>query len=134
MAERKGVSGIRLDHRFIHCWESTAIRLDRPRLTADLSFGGRTGTAGPAFARAALHIDEPAHGFLVLPGWTKGLAWLNGVLLGRYWESGLQVTSCAPAPLWRAGANDIVILELRDVGTSLKLRAEPDLGDRAVMA
>ena len=132
IGERKGVSGIRLEHRFIHGWDSTAIRLDRAGLTTDLTFGPRTETAGPVFARARLHVEEPGDGFLALPGWSKGFLWLNGILLGRYWDIGPQVTLYAPAPLWTAGANEIVILELHEPGTQVQLLDEPDLGEPAV--
>lgn len=133
IGERKGVSGIRINHRFIHGWDSTAIRLDRPGLTADLAFGQRTDTGGPVFARATVDIAAPADGFIALPGWSKGFLWLNGVLLGRYWDTGPQVTLYAPAPLWQAGANEIVILELHEAGAHVQLRDQPDLGDRAAV-
>ena len=58
--------------------------------------------------------------------------WLNGILLGRYWDIGPQVTLYAPAPLWTAGANEIVILELHEPGTQVQLLDEPDLGEPAV--
>ncbi|AXG14309.1 hypothetical protein [Intrasporangium calvum] len=55
----------------------------------------------------------------------RGFVWFNGVLLGRYWEVGPQVTLYAPAPLWLAGANEVVVLELDHPGTQLELRADP---------
>ena len=76
----------------------------------------------------SIEIDAPADGFLALPGWRKGFLWLNGTLLGRYWGIGPQVTLYAPAPLWRSGSNDIVILEMEQAGGEVELRAEPDLG------
>ena len=30
-------------------------------------------------------VSEPRDTFLSLPGWHKGVAWVNGVNLGRYW-------------------------------------------------
>jgi len=39
--------------------------------------------------------------------------WVNGFLLGRYWETaGPQHALYAPAPLLRAGANEVVVLDL----------------------
>ncbi|GAA6526997.1 beta-galactosidase family protein [Intrasporangium sp. DVR] len=128
IGERKGVAGIRIAHRFVHDWGSVAIRLDEPGLTDRLQFGAVAGSAGPVFARATLAVDEPADGFLALPGWAKGFVWLNGALLGRYWEVGPQVTLYAPAPFWRAGANEVVVLEMERAGSLVELRADPDLG------
>jgi beta-galactosidase len=58
--------------------------------------------------------------------------WLNGVLLGRYWELGPQVTLYAPAPLWRPGHNEVVVLEMQRPSTCLEVRDEPDLGGQPV--
>ena len=52
--------------------------------------------------------------FLSLPGWHKGLAWINGFNLGRYWPVvGPQKTLYVPGSLLVAhpANNKIVILE-----------------------
>ncbi|NRQ36193.1 beta-galactosidase [Nonomuraea sp. NN258] len=81
-----------------------------------------------SFFRAELTVAEPADAFLALPGWGKGYVWVNGFLLGRYWERGPQRTLYVPAPLLRSGANEIVWLELDRVGSPLEIRTEPELG------
>ena len=48
--------------------------------------------------RGEFHIAAPGpqllDSFLKLPGWRKGLAWVNGFNLGRYWPAaGPQVTT-----------------------------------------
>jgi beta-galactosidase len=158
MGERKGISGgIRLGRRWIHGWSSRPVRLDDPgfiesenrlddRAAAtsrpghgDSADGGPgddgSGDAadadaanGPSFHRADVAVAAPADGFLALPGWGKGFVWLNGFLLGRYWEIGPQRTLYAPAPLWRKGANTVSVLEMEAVGGPLELRDRPDLG------
>ena len=130
IGERKGLRGVRVAHRNVHGWESTALRIDAPYLTDRVGFGAEQPGAdrGPVFARATIDIDEPADGFLALPGWGKGFLWLNGTLLGRYWGIGPQVTLYAPAPLWRNGSNEVVVLEMEQRGTEVELRDEPDLG------
>ena len=54
--------------------------------------------------------------------------WVNGFLLGRYWEIGPQLTLYVPAPLLETGTNTITVLELERSGSNLELRAEPELG------
>jgi len=54
--------------------------------------------------------------------------WLNGFLLGRYWDKGPQVTLYAPAPLLNPGLNRIKVLEVGKPGTVVELREQPDLG------
>nr|HMN59973.1 beta-galactosidase [Anaerolinea sp.] len=83
----------------------------------------------PAFFRGSFHVDRPADTYLALPGWTKGVAWVNGFNLGRYWKRGPQKTLYIPAPLLEAGANEIVLFELHGASKpEVDLRAEADLG------
>ncbi|MFF7330064.1 beta-galactosidase [Streptomyces sp. NPDC008150] len=128
LEDRKGiVGGLRLDNQYQFGWENRPLPLD------DLSALRFTDTAadGPAFHRATVTVPGPADGFLALPGWTKGMVWLNGEALGRYWNIGPQRTLYAPGPLWHTGDNEIVILELHQAGTELEISAAPDLGPSA---
>ena len=69
--------------------------------------------AGPVLLRADRSILEaPADLFLDTGEWGKGIAWLNGFPLGRYWRRGPQRTLYVPRPVVRAGANELVVLEL----------------------
>ncbi len=56
------------------------------------------------------------------------MVWLNDFALGRYWDRGPQRTLYAPAPLWRAGRNELTVLELHRAGPEIDLRDAPDLG------
>ncbi|MEV7416548.1 beta-galactosidase [Streptomyces sp. NPDC089919] len=132
LADRKGITGgVRLDNQYQFDWEIRPLPLED---LAGLRFGPPAGAdqadgpGAPAFHRLELDLAEPADGFLALPGWTKGMVWLNGFALGRFWDRGPQRTLYAPAPLWRAGRNELVVLELHRQGGPLELRAEPDLG------
>ncbi|MGV9365271.1 glycoside hydrolase family 35 protein [Amycolatopsis sp. NPDC003731] len=68
--------------------------------------------AGPVVLRARIDVDEPADLFLDTGEWGKGVAWLNGFALGRYWRRGPQRTLYVPRPVVRPGANELVVLEL----------------------
>ncbi|SEF38036.1 beta-galactosidase [Amycolatopsis pretoriensis] len=68
--------------------------------------------AGPVLLRASVDVDASADLFLDTGEWGKGLVWFNGFPLGRYWRRGPQRTLYVPRPVVRAGANDLVVLEL----------------------
>ncbi|MGW7636573.1 glycoside hydrolase family 35 protein [Streptomyces decoyicus] len=122
----KGISGkVLLDDEELSDWEIRRLPLDN--LSA-LKFGSGDTPTGPAFHRARIHVDTPADGFLAFPGWDKGMVWLNGFALGRYWSLGPQVTLYAPSHLWRRGRNELVVLEMERTGDRIELRAEPDIG------
>jgi beta-galactosidase len=123
---------VRLGRRFVHGWESIALPLDAEGLVERLRLDAeRPPQHAPALGQATFVVERPADGFIALPGWGKGFAWLNGFLLGRYWSIGPQRTLYAPAPLWRSGRNVVTVLELHEPGQAVELRDEPDLGDTA---
>ncbi|MFF8840241.1 beta-galactosidase family protein [Streptomyces sp. NPDC015130] len=110
-------------------WRSRALPLDHPDTLAYTPADPARPPVGPTFHRGTLAVDEPADTFLHLDGWTKGLAWINGFPLGRYWSRGPQTSLYVPAPVLRAGANDVTVLELHAAATRhVHLRDTPALG------
>ncbi|MGW4800676.1 glycoside hydrolase family 35 protein [Nonomuraea sp. NPDC004297] len=129
----KGLLGpVLIDRRMVQGWDSTPIPLQE-WTAADLARATWRADGGdPAvrtgFAVATVRVEEPADTFLALPGSGRGLVWVNGFLLGRHWDIGPQVTLYCPAPLLRAGANTVTVLELERLGDVLELRDRPELG------
>jgi len=75
---------------------------------------------------------EPKDTFLHMKGWTKGVVFINGHNLGRYWEIGPQETLYLPSPWLRKGVNELLIFELHkcenpDVSfvTEPKIKGDP---------
>ncbi|CAK9867730.1 unnamed protein product [Sphagnum jensenii] len=89
-----------------------------PDLAEDLQVGG----GGPAFYRGVLKIEnsqKSADTFISFRGWTKGVAFVNGFNLGRFWPSiGPQCTLYVPAPLLHSGDNELILLELESLTTA----------------
>ncbi|MBB6729513.1 glycoside hydrolase family 35 protein [Cohnella zeiphila] len=83
------------------------------------SDSSEAAAVGPAFYRGTFHVEEAADTFLKLEGWTKGVAYVNGFNLGRYWEKGPQRTLYVPGPLLRAGENELVLFELHGAKTPI---------------
>ncbi|MFD6879589.1 MULTISPECIES: beta-galactosidase family protein [unclassified Streptomyces] len=154
--DRKGIwRGVRHGHQHLFEWEITPLpltdlsgldwstpadtRTDADATTdADVTTDAATPTepAGPAAATEPTfhrfsHTPDtpPADSFIDLSGWGTGLVWLNGFLLGHYdTPRGPQRTLYAPAPLWRAAGNEIVVLEMERPGAELRLNDRPELG------
>ncbi|MBY0491679.1 MAG: beta-galactosidase [Gemmatimonadaceae bacterium] len=112
MIDRKGItdrvtlSGMTLTH-----WQVYPLPLtDRwvRALTPDADPGSRPGL----FFRGSFNMDTPTDTFLDMTGYTKGVVWVNGHNLGRYWDIGPQTRLYAPASVLKAGRNDVVVLDL----------------------
>jgi len=127
LLDRKGIAGgVMLDWQFQFGWEVYPLPLDD---LSRLEFNPAVANQFPAFFRGTLKVDAPADTFLSLPGWTKGVAWVNGFNLGRYWNRGPQKTLYVPAPVLKNGDNQILIFELH--GTEkfeVEFLDHPDLG------
>lgn len=69
---------------------------------------------GPAFYRGAFTVESLGDTFLDLRGWGKGVVWVNGHHLGRYWQIGPQQTVFVPAGWLQKGRNEIIVLDLEE--------------------
>lgn len=88
---------------------------------------------GPALFYGELNIPETvADTWWNTSGWGKGVLFVNGFNLGRYWPlAGPQMTMYIPSALLRQGANTFVILEQQKAPTDLLIRFvdEPDFSE-----
>lgn len=67
----------------------------------------------PVFYKKTLKLDKVADTYLDMQdGWKKGVVWVNGHNLGRYWFVGPQQALYCPAPFLKQGDNEIIVLEL----------------------
>ena len=64
------------------------------------------------FYKATLMLDAAGDTFLDMRDWIKGVVWVNGYNLGRYWNVGPQFRLFCPAPWLRRGYNEVVIFDL----------------------
>ena len=84
----------------------------------------------PTFLSGDFDINETADTFIRLDGFTKGVVFVNGFNIGRYWNTaGPQKTLYIPAPLLKTGKNNITVLELEHCVTNEVLLTDVcDLG------
>ncbi|MGF2949220.1 glycoside hydrolase family 35 protein [Microbacterium alcoholitolerans] len=130
--EAKGIlQGVVINNRrYVHGWEHRVLGDAVPSgVAAGVGAAGVADVAGVAgVAVATFDVADVADAWLALPGAGKGMVWLNGFLLGRHWERGPQETLYAPAPLWREGANEVVVLDTDRLGATVEIREEPVFG------
>ncbi|WP_426328921.1 glycoside hydrolase family 35 protein [Pedobacter sp. R-06] len=72
-----------------------------------------TGTGnGPTLQKGSFQISTIADTYLDMTDWGKGVVWVNGHNLGKYWAIGPQQTLYIPQEWLKKGKNDIAVLEL----------------------
>ncbi len=68
--------------------------------------------AGPVYRRGTFNLEKTGDTFIDMRLWGKGIVFVNGNNLGRYWNIGPQQTLYCPAPFLKKGQNEIVVVEL----------------------
>ncbi|AZS45829.1 beta-galactosidase family protein [Microbacterium oxydans] len=125
--EGKGIMrGVMIGRRLVNGWTHRLVLQEAPTAAPGLD---RSAEASDGVAVASFDIAEPLDAWLAFPGGSKGMVWLNGFLLGRYWKVGPQETLYAPAPLWKVGRNEVVVLDTDGLGATVEIRDEPSFGE-----
>jgi beta-galactosidase len=135
IGEVKGLIGpARTATRELTTWQTVVLgleRLDGP--VPDTLRAGpgleTSGPRGPGWSRGTFRTAAGVDHFLRLDGWTRGLVWVNGFLLGRYSSAGPTATLYVPGPLLTGDGDECVVLELEGAaGSGVRFVAGPDLG------
>jgi len=117
LLDRKGITDrVTLEGMTLMRWNAVPLPMDEAFLEG-LRFENETGAENDGrpgiFFRGFFDLTETGDTFLDLSGWTKGVVWVNGRNLGRYWEIGPQKRLFCPAPFLREGRNTVIVFDLR---------------------
>jgi len=90
-----------MDKKFIYDLRSSGKNLDKPGI----------------FFRGSFVLSRPAGNlsadtFIDVSNYIKGIVWINGHNLGRYWNIGPQKRLYCPASWLKEGLNEIMIFDL----------------------
>lgn len=72
--------------------------------------------SSPTFFRTHFNLTTTGDTFLDVRALGKGVVWINGHSLGRYWNVGPQDTLYVPGPWLKIGKNEIVVFDLKPTG------------------
>ncbi|XP_036006073.1 beta-galactosidase-1-like protein 2 isoform X2 [Fundulus heteroclitus] len=132
--QRKGIVGdIELNHTPLRGFTMFCLDL-KPCFLKRLSTSGQWKTdykspPVPGFFQAKLVVDGlPKDTFIKLPDWGKGVVFVNGQNLGRYWLIGPQQFLYLPGPWLRTGENQIIVFEEEKVDGKILFSETPDCG------
>jgi beta-galactosidase len=88
--------------------------------------GKRKAIVGrPAFYRAEVTLDSTGDIFLDMRGWGKGIVFVNGHAIGRYWKVGPQQTLYVPGCWLKKGTNEVIIFEQQNDTLPRQLNTVP---------
>ena len=90
-------------------WNMYGLPLSQMPAVDALPEGYKTGC--PVYYRAKFTLDKVGDTFLDMEKWGKGIVFVNGHNLGRYWKVGPQQTLYLPGCWLKEGENDVVVFD-----------------------
>ncbi len=80
----------------------------------DIAAADRTseGRLPAGVYKGVFNVERPADTFLRFDSWGKGLVYVNGYPLGRFWEIGPQQTLYTPGCWLHEGENEIIVFDI----------------------
>lgn len=111
--DRKGLIGsVKLGEKELKDWRVSTMNLERKLPEQKTVNRARRGDSKGSLYRAEVKLSNPIDTFLDMKDWQKGYVWVNGHLLGRYWNVGPQERLYCPGEFLKDGTNTIEILDL----------------------
>lgn len=116
MHDRKGIHGkVYLTENgkqtVLKGWKNYPIRLGEVNIPLRYEKLGNQPAAA-AFYKGSFNADKLEDTYLDMGKWNKGLVWLNGMCLGRYWNIGPTQTMLVPGSWLKKGKNEVVVFDL----------------------
>lgn len=93
-------------------WKHYAIPLGEKNLPVSFKKAAPAVTGQPGFYKGYFTAQSNADTYLDMSKWGKGLVWVNGICLGRYWNIGPTQTMYLPGCWLKKGKNEVVVFDL----------------------
>lgn len=115
MIDRKGITErVSLNGMTLMDWQIYTLPFDESYIQ-NLKFTSAEASRPGVFFKVEFDLANTGDTYLDLGQWEKGVVWVNGHNLGRYWNIGPQKQLYCPAPFLKKGKNEIVIFDLHQL-------------------
>lgn len=113
MIDRKGITDrVILNGMTLMNWEQYRLPMTE-QFVQELAKGPAAADSREGkFFKGSFELAAANDTYIDMSAFKKGIVWVNGHNLGRYWEIGPQKRLYCPAPWLKKGSNDIVVFDL----------------------
>lgn len=112
LKNKKGITEkVLLGKKEIKGWQMFSLPFDNVN-TVKAKAAVKAGQNIPVVKKGYFVVNKAGDTYLDFSNWGKGVVWVNGHNLGRYWQIGPQQTVYVPAEWLKKGRNEIVVFEL----------------------
>lgn len=116
MIDRKGITDrVTLNGMTLMNWDIYKLPVDEPFVKGLKASVGKTHLNDKAqFLKGNFTLTETGDTYFNMAGYAKGVLFINGHNLGRFWSRGPQQRLYCPASWLKKGVNDVVVFNLQD--------------------
>jgi beta-galactosidase len=112
LIDRKGITDrVTLNGMTLMNWKVYKLPMDW-KFVYDLRSSGRTVNKPGIYFKGNFSLIELGDTYFNLSNYKKGIVWVNGHNLGRYWDLGPQKRLYCPASFLKLGINEVIIFDL----------------------
>ncbi|MDR3694485.1 beta-galactosidase [Mucilaginibacter sp.] len=110
LKNNKGITeSVLFDGKEVYNWAMYSLPFSQ---VSNISYTTKKAVDQPIVKKGIFNLVKVADTYLDMSRWGKGVVWVNGHNLGRYWSVGPQQTLYLPGEWLKKGKNDIVVFEL----------------------
>lgn len=109
VTQSKGIGrGLMADLHFVGNWKTYPLSLENINA---LDFDKEWQAGQVAFYKYHLNCDELVDTYVDMTGFGKGIVFINGFNIGRFWEKGPLLSLYLPKGFLKQGKNEIIVFE-----------------------
>lgn len=113
--QRKGIrGGVMEDIHYLSDWAHYRLEF-LPEQLAKIDFSKPSNEATPSFFKVEIELEETVNTFLDCSKFGKGVVFVNGQNMGRYWKEGPVKTLYIADYFWKKGRNELIIFETEGI-------------------
>lgn len=117
--DRKGITDrVTLNGMTLMNWDVYGLPMTEKDI-AQLSPSNTNPHKAGQYFKGTFTLSKKGDTYIDMSAWKKGVVWVNGHNLGRFWEIGPQKRLYCPAPWLKQGANDIVVFDQHQDGAAV---------------
>lgn len=111
LQNKKGITEkVLLAGKELKNWQMFSLPFNK---TSNIAYSKKMAAAtAPVIKKGSFTLNVIGDSYLDMTSWGKGVVWVNGHNLGKYWSIGPQQTLYVPVEWLHKGRNEITVLEL----------------------
>lgn len=112
MIDRKGITDrVTLNGMTLMNWDIFPLPMNEKFITSLKATSPEANHDG-IFFKGQFDLNETGDTYIDMSNYQKGIVWVNGHNLGRYWNTGPQFHLYCPAPWLKKGNNEIIVFDM----------------------